>query len=97
MSDRKICIGLLKHVPAYYDVGCNLADFETFAAEAARRGVQLFVTCESYLDGYCVALPECTKGRLEACAQDLQESPVFKPGAGACGKLPDAYRVWMHP
>lgn len=77
MSDRKICIGLLKHVPAYYDVGRNLADFETFAAEAARRGVQLFVTCESYLDGYCVALPECTKGRLEACAQDLRESPVL--------------------
>ncbi|MGI5893182.1 MAG: carbon-nitrogen hydrolase family protein [Candidatus Merdivicinus sp.] len=77
MSDQKICIGLLKHIPRYYDVKQNLDDFEGFAAEAARRGVQLLVTCESYLDGYCVALPECTKEKLEACAQDLHTSPLL--------------------
>ena len=51
MAGKMLRIGLLKHVPAKWDVDANMEAFAYFAQAAARRGVQLFVTCECFLDG----------------------------------------------
>ncbi len=72
--EDKLRVGLIKRVPALYDVDANLAAFLADAKRAAERGVKLLVTCECFLDGYCVADKACTRERLLACAQDAATS-----------------------
>jgi len=54
MNDpRPIRLGLLQATPEYLQLDSNLKKFERFAGEAKRARVDLFITCEGYLDGIC--------------------------------------------
>ena len=60
----KIRVGLLQHIPEYLSPDENLRVLERFIAEAQRMGVQIFVTCEAYLDGgICARMSDGTNKR----------------------------------
>ena len=67
-------LALLKHKPEKWDLQGNMAAFRRFARQAQARGAQLFVTCESYLDGYCVTDKPLDTQRFQEIAQDVQAS-----------------------
>jgi len=47
-------LGILKWVPEPWEPERNMEQFEVMARKAAAQGVELLVTCECFLDGYCV-------------------------------------------
>jgi len=48
-------LGILKMTPKIWDPLYNMEQFEPMARKAAAEGVEVLVTCECFLDGYCVA------------------------------------------
>ena len=86
-------LGLLKAVPRPWEPEWNLSVFEKYAREAADRGVELLVTCECYLDGYCAdMLPAkrrftgADRERFEAMAQ-ADDSPYLSRLKACCKDL----------
>jgi len=70
-------IGLLKHIPQKWNLEKNMLDLEKYIAFAAQKEVRLFVTCECYLDGYCVLEKEkvADREKLVSISQDIELSP----------------------
>lgn len=77
-EERKVCLGLLKHVPEKWNLDENMNSFEVHARNAAQRGVKLFTTCECYLDGYCVVEKNLDKDRFASIAQGTDSSPYTR-------------------
>lgn len=78
MSDMSaVRIGMLKAMPAKWDVAGNWA---TFAAqfEAHGRDVDVFVTPECFLDGYAVTEKDWTGARFAGVAQDVETSAYIQ-------------------
>lgn len=67
-------LALLKHKPEKWDLQGNMAAFRVFAKKAQARGANLFVTCESFLDGYCVTDKDLDFRRFLTIAQDISTS-----------------------
>jgi len=76
-DDRNMRIGLLKHVPQRWNLDENMARFDKYISLAAQKEVKLFVTCECYLDGYCVMDKDLDRERLVSVSQDLHASPYL--------------------
>jgi predicted amidohydrolase len=70
-----IRVGLVKAVPARFDVEGNWSLFERLVLAAASRGVDLFCSPEAFVDGYAVAEPCCDAAALRRVAQRLDDSP----------------------
>jgi len=47
-------LGILRMVPKPWDLDYNMEQLEIMARKAAAEGVEVLVTCECFLDGYCV-------------------------------------------
>lgn len=78
MSEERIVkMGMLKHVPSRTDIDANMEVFDRYLDEAAEKEVQLFTTCECYLDGYYMAEADDDGfdwGRMKTHSQDLGNS-----------------------
>jgi len=85
---QKMRIGMLKAVPTRWDLEGNWALIEAGWHEAARQGVDLFMTPECMLDGYSVGngLPgvKWTPRRFDAIAQVFGKSPYVARARGLC-------------
>jgi predicted amidohydrolase len=78
MKDHKpIRLGLLQATPEYLQLDANLKKFERFANEAKRAGVDLFVTCEGYLDGICAQQDKGDTAVTRKYRQDPANSPYL--------------------
>lgn len=69
-------LGLLKTMPKFLDLEYNLEVLRKMVPKAAAEGVELLVTCEAYLDGYCAKLNEVDRERLASVAQ-RDNSPLL--------------------
>ena len=81
-------IGLLQALSVPWDLEANMETLESMAYEASRNGVELLVTCECFLDGYCVdrmGIKERFSGalreRFEGVAQP-GDSPLLRRAGG---------------
>lgn len=75
MSEIKtLRLGLLKHVPQPLKLDENMEIFERFTAKACDDGVDLFITCEGFLDGYYSHDENFDRSQFLACAQNINES-----------------------
>lgn len=73
----KIKIGMLKAMPAKWDVVGNWAIFEA-QFEAHAKDVDVFVTPECFLDGYAVTEKDWTVERFATVAQDVATSKYIQ-------------------
>jgi len=76
-------LGLLKVVPKYFEIEYNLEMLRKMVKRAVEDGVELLVTCETYLDGYCAHLPGMTLERLTSVAQK-DDSPILSEVRQLC-------------
>lgn len=52
---RVVRVGMMKALPVKWELEQNMKVFEKLVKGAHDEGVQLFLTCECFLDGYCVS------------------------------------------
>jgi len=73
-SSRKIRVGLIKSVPAVWDLEANWNTFEELAKQAIERGAQLICTPEGFLDGYPIDYdkPGLSEERLRQASQTVE-------------------------
>lgn len=57
-------IGLMRVMPEPWNLESNMSTLEKSMQEAASKGVELLMTCECFLDGYCVSKTG-VRGRME--------------------------------
>jgi N-carbamoylputrescine amidase len=78
MNDSKpVRLGLLQATPEYLQLDANLKKFERFANEAKRSGVDLFITCEGFLDGICAQEDKRDSAVTLKYRQDPETSPYL--------------------
>lgn len=69
-----IRVGLIKALPARFDLEENWNQFESLVRGAHDSGVQIWCSPEGFLDGYAAAEESCDGARLLEVAQDVGES-----------------------
>ncbi len=79
-------IGLLQTTPRDLDPAYNAAFLEKMARRAAEDGVELLMTCECYMDGYCARLEEVDAARLRTVALPA-DSPYLARVRALCREL----------
>ena len=77
-TNRNVTIGMLKAVPAKWDVEDNWNVFETQFTRHCDNGVDVFITPECYLDGYAVTEKNWTVEKFARVAQEVETSPYIK-------------------
>ena len=55
MENNIVRFAMMKAVPKKWDLEYNMALFERMAKKAADNGAEILLTCECFLDGYCIA------------------------------------------
>lgn len=78
MGDRRITIGMLKAMPQKWDVEANWAIFEEQFRRHQEDGLDVFITPECFLDGYCVTEKDWTVERFSEVAQEVSCSPYIQ-------------------
>jgi predicted amidohydrolase len=71
-------LGLMRSVPAKWQLDANFGTFLSMLDTASREGVQIFITPECWLDGYAAPDKESTPERLRGVAQDLEQSTYLQ-------------------
>ena len=79
-------LGLLKVMPRFFDISYNDHMLRTMASKAADEGVDLLMTCECYMDGYCGQLDDTDQAKL-ASVSLRDDSPVLRGIMELCGTL----------
>lgn len=74
----KVKLGLMRFVPAKWQLDTNFNTFLSLLDTASREGVQVFITPECWLDGYAAPDKESSLERLRGVAQDLEQSPYLQ-------------------
>ena len=77
-KDRKVTVGMLKAMPAKWDVEGNWAIFEAEFRKHRGDGIDVFVTPECFLDGYAVTEDNWTVRRFAKAAQEVDSSPYIR-------------------
>ena len=77
-KNRNVRIGMLKAMPAKWDVEANWAVFEQQFARYRDSGLDVFVTPECFLDGYAVTEADWTARKFRSVAQAVGESPYVR-------------------
>ena len=75
---RKVTVGMLKAMPAKWDVEGNWAIFEAEFRKHRGDGIDVFVTPECFLDGYAVTEDNWTIRRFTKAAQEVEDSPYIR-------------------
>jgi predicted amidohydrolase len=73
-AERPVRLGLLRGVPAKWDLEANFKTFLDLLDEGSHQKVDFFITPECWLDGYAAPDKESTPERLRTVAQDLNTS-----------------------
>ena len=68
-KSRKVLVGMLKAMPAKWDVKGNFEIFEDQFRRHAKDGLDVFITPECFLDGYAVTEKDWTPARFRRAAQ----------------------------
>jgi len=71
-------IGMLKAVPAKWDIDRNWAIFEEQIIRHQDDGIDVFITPECFLDGYCPTEDDWTIQRFTEIAQDISKSDYIQ-------------------
>lgn len=77
-GNRVVRIGMLKAMPAKWDVEANWAVFEEQFARHRDFGLDVFVTPECFLDGYAVTEADWTVSKFRSVAQTVGESQYLR-------------------
>ena len=86
-SRHTVRLGMMRITSGKWTLDENMDKFLHVLEEASRKGVELAVTPESYLDGYAVAAPDSSREKLLAdAAQDLENSPYLSRVAEEAGR-----------
>ncbi len=72
--DQKITIGMLKAMPAKWDLAGNWKIFEEQVERHKGDGIDVFITPECFLDGYVVTEKDWTVQKFTEIAQDVTKS-----------------------
>ncbi|MDP6778542.1 MAG: carbon-nitrogen hydrolase family protein [Candidatus Latescibacteria bacterium] len=75
---RAVTIGMLKAMPAKWDVEGNWAIFEEQLKRHKGDGIDVFVTPECFLDGYAVTESDWTLRKFARVAQSMDDSPYIR-------------------
>ncbi|MDE2998750.1 MAG: carbon-nitrogen hydrolase family protein [Gemmatimonadota bacterium] len=78
LQKRGVRIGLLKAMPAKWNVEANWNVFEEQFARHLDSGLDVFVTPECFLDGYAVTEDDWNVARFGSVAQTVGESPFIR-------------------
>ncbi len=78
LRNRSVRIGLLKAMPAKWDVEANWDVFEKQFATYSNSGLDVFVTPECFLDGYVATEADWNVPRFRSVAQTVGESPYIR-------------------
>ncbi len=76
-------LGLLKVMPEFLNPEHNLEVLKKMVKRAAEDGVELLVTCEAYLDGYCAKLDYVDTEKIKSVAQ-TDDSPILAEVKALC-------------
>lgn len=79
-------LALMQAVPEKWNLEANFDVFLRLLAQADRKGAQIFVTPECWLDGYASPDKESTVERLREVAQELETSPYLRRVAAEARK-----------
>ena len=77
-KNRKIKIGMLKAMPAKWDVEGNWALFLEQFKQHRGEGLDVFITPECFLDGYAVTEKNWTARRFAGVAQEVEGSVYIR-------------------
>ena len=77
-KSRKVLVGMLKAMPAKWDVKGNFEIFEDQFRRHAKDGLDVFITPECFLDGYAVTEKDWTPARFRRVSQEVGKSPLLK-------------------
>jgi len=75
---RSVRVGMIKAVPVKWAKRRNWNALDRLVREAARRGAQVVVTPECFLDGYVIHEEDCTPERLRRMAERGERSAYVK-------------------
>ncbi len=75
---RKLKIGMLKAMPAKWDVKGNWAIFKEQFKRHQDEGIEVFITPECFLDGYAVTENDWTIEKFAEIAQDVNNSEYIQ-------------------
>ena len=78
LENRSVRIGLLKAMPAKWDVEANWDVFEEQFARHRDSGLDVFVTPECFLDGYAVTEADWNVPKFRSVAQTVGESSFIR-------------------
>ena len=79
-------IGLMKAMPEFYNLRRNMDTLKIMAEKAAVEGVELLMTCECYLDGYCAKLEQTDQVKLRSVAL-ADDSDLLAEARDLCARL----------
>ncbi len=86
-------LGILRMMPKPWDPAHNIELLDAMARKAAAEGVELLVTCECFLDGYCASKGSvreryagAEREKFEAAAQP-EGSPILARVQALCKEL----------
>ena len=77
-STEKVTVGLLRSVPAKWELEANFDVFLKGVSMAAERKAELLVTPEGWLDGYASTASDSSPEKIKAVAQDLEASTYLQ-------------------
>jgi len=86
-------VALVKAVPRKFAVEENWSALERLVRRAASGGVDIFVSPEGFLDGYCSTEETCDRKRLREVAESLHRGPHVRK-ARALARESGAYLVF---
>jgi len=75
---RRVRIGMVKAVPAKFDLAANWKIFEELVRAHESDGIDVFITPECFLDGYAVTEKDLTPQRFAEIAQDIDHSAYIR-------------------
>jgi len=81
----KVTIGMLKAMPAKWDVDGNWSIFREQFVRHQGDSIDVFITPECFLDGYAVTEDDCSAEKLATVAQNVNQSAYIQQVRGlAC-------------
>jgi predicted amidohydrolase len=81
---KSVRVGMLKAVPAKWDLDANWQVIESQWHEAGRHGLDVFMTPECFLDGYVAPEKNWTPARFDKIAQVARTSPYVARAKALC-------------
>ena len=77
-ESRNITVGMLKAMPAKWDIKGNWAIFQKQFKAHQEDGIDVFITPECFLDGYAVTEDDWTIPKFAEIAQDVENSTYIR-------------------